>query len=293
MPTQPRAPDEIVTLSDGTTAHLREHDGSWTLQVDGVRQSHVGPATSAPAMAYARWMLAALAGRGPIDCAHLGGGLLTVPRAIAVRHPGSRQHVVELEPVLVELARTRFGLPDGVTLEVGDARAWLDAATTSRLDAVLVDVFAGGRIPPAFTSREFLTAARGALAEDGLLVINSVAGPDLLFTRRELATLRAVFEHAAMIVQGSALQGARFGNATLIGSAAPLDVEAIRAALAGDPSRGALVTDLDPIIDGAEPVHDVDELWSPTPTVPDLDGALRMLEGLRHTAQAARDAMRP
>lgn len=282
--------DDTLTLADGTTAYLVARDGGWTLEVDGVRQSHVGSPGEPPALATVRWMLAALGG-GRASCAHLGGGLLTLPRALAEARPGMRQVVVELDPVLAEVARTRFGVPAGTSLEVGDARAWLDRGTTTGWDAVVVDVFAGGRIPPAFTSRVCFAGARAVLAEDGLLVLNSVAGPDLTFTRRELATLQVEFAHVAMIVQGSALHGLRFGNAVLLASGSPLDVDGIRAGLAGDPSRGALVTDVDPIVDGARPVVDGDELWSPVPDLPDLAGARRMGEAARRMGDTLRAAL--
>lgn len=276
-----RAPRrEPVTLSDGTVAHLVPRDGGWTLEVDGVRQSQVGAPGAPPALAAVRWMLAAV-GKGRLSCAHLGGGLLALPRALAEQDRGSRHVVVEHDPVLVDLARTRFGLPLGVTVEVGEARAWLAAGRASGLDAVVIDIFAGNRIPPAFTSRECFAAARSVLSDSGVLVLNSVAGPDLSFTRRELASLRAEFDHVAMIVQGSALKGLRFGNAVLVASAAPLDIVGIRAALDGDSSRGALVTELEPIIDGAQPVSDEDELWSPVPDLPRFGEALRLLDKVR------------
>lgn len=285
--------DDVITLADGTPAHLVERDGGWFLEIDNVRQSHVGPSGMPPALATVRWMQASV-GSGRRACAHLGGGLLTLPRALAEADPGIRQVVVESEPTLAEVARTRFGLPPGVTLEVGDARAWLDtSAPGPAWDAVVIDVFAGGRIPPAFTSRECFDRAGAVLKQDGILVLNSVAGPDLTFTRRELATLRTVFAHVAMVVQGSALKGLRFGNAVLIGSHSRLDVEGIRATLDGDSSRGALVTDIGPIIDGAPPVRDADELWSPTPDLPDIDHALRALDRARATGEAVRAALRP
>lgn len=285
--------DDIISLADGTPAHLVERDDGWFLEIDDVRQSHIGPSGAPPALATVRWMQACV-GRDRGACAHLGGGLLTLPRALAEAEPGMRQLVVESEPALAEVARTRFGLPPGVTLEVGDARAWLDASRPGPVwDAVVIDVFAGGRVPPAFTSRECFERAGAALQEDGILVLNSVAGPDLTFTRRELATLRTVFAHVAMVVQGSALKGLRFGNAVLVGSHSRLDVAEIRAALDGDPSRGALVTDIEPIIDGAPPVHDVDELWSPMPDLPDIDHALRALDRVRTTSESVRAALRP
>ncbi|MFC7403975.1 hypothetical protein [Georgenia alba] len=49
-------------------------------------------------------------------------------------------------------------------------------------------------------------------------------------------------------------------------SASPIEPDPIRAALAGDTPRAALVTDIDELIDGAEPVTDADGLWSPKPS---------------------------
>lgn len=272
---------EIVVLSDGTEAELFERDGGWILQVDGIRQSHVTDAGATPPLAVARWLLAAL-GNDRSTVAHLGGGLMTLPRAVAATNPAARQLVVELELALATLVRERFEVPDSIVLEVGDARAWLDAGgrdewTRGSCDAVVIDVFAGGRIPPAFTSAECFAAARTLLGPGGVLLVNSVAGGDLAFTRRELATLRAEFAQVAMIVQGSSLHGLRFGNAVLIASDDALDEIRIRAALKGDASRGALVTDLDELVGDAAVVLDADALWSPVPTLPDTGPALNLL----------------
>ncbi len=285
---------EILDLSVGSTAELIRRDDGWILQVDGIRQSHVVESGGAPALAVSRWMLAALGGERR-RLLHLGGGLLTLPRAVAAADSRARQVVVELDPVLVALVHERFGVPENVSLEVADARDWLDAAgspelASSTYDAVVIDVFAGGRIPPAFTSRECFSAARSVLDAGGVLLVNSVAGGDLTFTRRQLATLRAEFEHVAMIVQGSALHGLRFGNAVLIGSATPIAGDGIKAALAGDPSRGALVTDLDDLVGAAEVVVDADDLWSPEPDLPDAGPALRLLDQARSLGSVFRDA---
>ncbi len=295
--TEPDQPDvpEHVTLSSGTVAHLVPREGGWSLEIEGARQSHLGPAEAPPALAAVRWMLAALGADLPASSAHLGGGLLTLPRAVAHRRPGAEQVVVELEPALVGLATETFSLPDGVTIRCEDARTWLEAHPGHGLGAVVIDIFVADRIPPAFTSAECFRAARAALSGTGRLVINSVAGPDLEFTRRELATLREVFTHVVMIVQGSALHGMRFGNAVLVASDAPIDSEAIRAQLTGDASRAAVVTELDPIIDGAPAVTDADELWSPEPRLPRFDEAAKALEAVRamkKRVEALRDGAR-
>lgn len=287
-PAGPSSSRERIDFSDGSSADLVRKPDGWAIEIDGVAQSHLGDSAQPPKLASIRWMLAALGDQTPRTAAHLGGALLALPRAVAHRWPSTTQTVVELEPALVELTRSRFPLPAGITMVTGEARSWLDAQSGSEHDAIVIDVFAGNRIPPAFTSLECMTAARRALRTEGRLVLNSVAGPELLFTRRELATLRTVFGHVAMIVQGSALAGARFGNATLIASQSPIDGAVIRSALAGDPSKGALVTDLDPIIDGAEPISDADRLWSPKPNLPDVSAALRLLEQARHAVGTLR-----
>jgi spermidine synthase len=289
-PSGPSGSPEPIVFSDGSTADLVRKDDGWAIQIDGVAQSHLGDPAEPPKLASIRWMLAALGDRAPRKAAHLGGALLALPRAVAHRWPSTAQTVVELEPALVELTRSRFPLPAGITMVTAEARSWLEAHPGTGHDAIVIDIFAGNRIPPAFTSLECMAAARSALHEGGRLVLNSVAGPELLFTRRALAPLRTLFEHVAMIVQGSALAGARFGNATLIASAAPIDTDAIRSSLAGDPSKGALVTDLDPIIDGAHPISDADQLWSPEPNLPDVSAALRLLEEARKAVDTLKTA---
>ena len=213
---------------------------------------------------------------------------------MASRTPDARQVAVELDPALAALVRDRFPLPEGVVVDVGDARSWIDGGgrdgwSRGTCDAVVIDVFAGGRIPAPFTSAECFAAARTLLGPGGVLLVNSVAGGDLGFTRRELATLRADFAHVAMIVQGSALHGLRFGNAVLIASDEPVEEVRIRAALKGDASRGALVTDLDELVGDAEVVRDADELWSPVPTLPDTGPALNLLAQTRSLGSALRD----
>ncbi|QCR20123.1 spermidine synthase [Agrococcus sp. SGAir0287] len=258
-----------ATLSSGQTASIVVLDDGWALEVDGFRQSHVGDDAEPSPHATVRWMLAALAGplgaEAPVRLAHLGGAAMSLPRQVAHARPDAEQVVVELEQAIVDLVVTHAPPPAGVRVVVGDARAWLDAAAPASLDGVAIDVFAGGRIPPAFTSLECALAARAALDAQGVLVVNGVAGPELGFTSAHLAALEAAFAHVALVVQGSVLAGARFGNAVVVASDAPLAADRIRAALAGDTSRGALVADVSRIVDGAAPLRDADARWSPEP----------------------------
>ncbi|WP_144719978.1 spermidine synthase [Agrococcus jejuensis] len=259
---------ESVLLSSGQSASIVVLDDGWALEIDGFRQSHVGDDAEPSPHATVRWMLAALSGplaRQAPRIAHLGGAAMSLPRQVAHARPAAEQVAVELERAIVDLVVAHAPPPAGVSVAVGDARAWLDAAPAGALDAIAIDVYAGGRIPPAFTSLECAVAARAALAPGGLLVVNGVAGPELAFTAAHLAALEAAFGHAALIVQGSVLAGARFGNAVLLASAEPIPPEPIRAALAGDASRGAFVGDVSRIVGDIAPLRDADARWSPEP----------------------------
>ncbi|MFC7432229.1 MULTISPECIES: spermidine synthase [unclassified Agrococcus] len=261
--------DASALLSSGQSASIVRLDDGWALEIDGLRQSHVGRDDEPSPHATVRWMLAALA--SPLTAspaprvAHLGGAAMSLPRQVAHARPDAQQVVVELEPAIVDLVVRHAPPPPGVEVVVGDARAWLDAAPPASLDAIAIDVYAGGRIPPPFTSLECATAAHAALADDGVLVTNGVAGPELAFTAAHLASLEAAFAHTALVVQGSVLAGARFGNAVLVASRAPIASDRIRAALAGDAARGALVDDVSRIVGDAVPMRDADERWSPEP----------------------------
>src|SRR5690554_5790745 len=178
-----------VTLSDGRTAHVAPHADGWLLTIGGVQQSHIAAPGTPLTLAYARWMLAALGSEKRGRIAQLGGGLLMLARAIAEKWPDSVQIAVESESALVSLIRSNFPPPPGVSVVEGDARAWLAKAPSHSQEAILIDVFQDGRIPPAFSSKELAIDARRVLTDDGLLIVNSVAGPQLDFTRRQLAGL--------------------------------------------------------------------------------------------------------
>jgi spermidine synthase len=217
-------------LGSGREARLEAADDGLVLVIDGVEQSHIAPPGATPRHASTRWMLAAalecLAGGGR-RALHLGGGAATLPRLLQHELPHLSQRVVELEPALAELVRAEAPLPEGVDLEVGDGRAALEAQAEP-VSIVLSDVFGGGSVPAPFTSVEFYTAARAALEPGGALLVNSADGPPLDFVRAQLATIRAVFAHVALISTGSTLAGARFGNVVLLASDARLPLPAIR-----------------------------------------------------------------
>src|SRR3546814_1421332 len=47
---------------------------------------------------------------GPLDVLHIGGGGFTIPTHLAAVRPGTRSHVIEIDPGVVEIAEDQLGL---------------------------------------------------------------------------------------------------------------------------------------------------------------------------------------
>jgi SAM-dependent methyltransferase len=259
-------------------AHLvadRDRPGAWTLLVDGTPQSHVD--TTDPTyleFEYVRWLAryvdaAAPAGRR-LGVLHLGGGAWTLARYVAATRPGSRQRVVELDGALVRLVRDR--LPPagpGVRVREGDAREVVTGLRPASADLVVVDAFAGARIPAHLTSLEFVAAAARVVRPGGGYAANLADGAPLAFARRQVATVAAVFGEVALVAEPHVLRGRRFGNLVLLGAHRPgtLPVATLSRRLAGEPFAVRVVAgeDLTRFVAGARPVADADAEPSPEP----------------------------
>ena len=226
-----------VRLSDGTLAHVvrSEYAGGWELQVDGTPQSHVD--LDDPTHLHFEYVARMGAvidllrmPRQPLTAVHLGAGALTLPRYVDATRPGSRQQVIELEPALVELVRAELPLPKGASIRVriGDAREGLGrlpAALVGNVDLLISDVYAGSQTPAHLTTVEFYSAAEKLLAPEGVALVNVADGAGLRFARRQVATVRAVFEHVIVLAEVQVLKGRRFGNLVIAASRSPLPSE--------------------------------------------------------------------
>jgi len=125
---------------------------------------------------------------------------------------------VEIEPRIVELARTHFGLPASVRTVVADARTYL-ATTSERYDMVFLDAFAGESTPWYLFTREALRAAQARLAPGGRVLVNVAAqasGQNLGLLRLEAALLD-VFDEALVFVEPRlSIEADTLVNATLV-----------------------------------------------------------------------------
>lgn len=268
-----------VELSDGSVARVAksEFTSGFELLVGDTPQSHVD--LDDPTHLHFEYIVRmgavidAFRPRGEaITAVHLGGGALTLPRYVAHTRPGSRQQVVELEPKLWDIVRENLPLPRNATVRVriGDARAVVEklpAGLIGSVDLVVSDIFAGARTPAHVTSVEFYTAVAHLLGPDGVMLVNVADAPGLAFARRQIATLRAVLPHVAVLAEAQVLKGRRFGNLVLAASQRPLPTDWLPRLLAAGPHPAKIATgdEVERLMAGAIPVTDADAVASPLP----------------------------
>jgi SAM-dependent methyltransferase len=207
---------------------------------------------------------------GPLAALYVGGGCFTLPVHLHETRPGSTAHVLEIDPVLVDIATDDFGVEFGgdLTVAVGDARLALPDLPDDAYDIVVGDAFGGLSVPWHLTTHEFLGEIDRVLAPGGIYVMNVIDYPPLRFAAAQAATAASVFDDAAVVAPPDYLAGDRGGNIVVVGSDGPLDRVGITAVLEAA-GRGERITDdaaFDAYVDGARVLRDdfapVDQLLS-------------------------------
>ena len=165
---------------------------------------------------------------------------MTLPRYLLATRPESSNRVVEIDPGVVEVDRTRLALPDDPRLqvEVADGRTAVQRSTPTASDVYVGDAFGGIAVPWHLTTRETFLDIDRVLRPDGLVVLNVIDYRPLDLARAELATVASVFEHVALMAGSGGLTG---GNLVIVASHTPIDRGATSAALLARGSNLALV----------------------------------------------------
>lgn len=108
---------------------------------------------------------------------NLGGGAFVLPSYLADKYPGSQIDVVEIDPQLVDIAKSEFGYVERPNMRViaGDARTFVNQ-TDEHYDIVIVDVYGDGSIPFTFMTAEYGRAVSQLVKPGGIVVANIIAG---------------------------------------------------------------------------------------------------------------------
>lgn len=203
---------------------------------------------------------------------HVGGGGLTLPRWVQHTRPGSPQVVLEPDAGLTAQVRRELPLPRGHRIRVRpvDGRTGVAALATGSADAVVLDAYAGGRVPPELGTLEFLTDCARVLSPGGVLLANVADEPGLRYAGRVAAGARAALGHTAYLAPHEVLKGRRFGNGVLVARRGPVDVAELRRRLPRLPFPAGLLADADlrRRVPGARPFLDAAAERSPEPPEP-------------------------
>jgi len=167
----------------GSVYVTEDGDGLRTLRFAryGARQSvvKVGDPTHLE-LAYARVLplgFAFVAEPGAALVIGVGGG--TIPSFLRAVSPTMKIDAVDIDPVVVEVAKSHFGFREDNALKahVADGRAFIEASK-QQYDFVFLDGFGQDSVPPHLTTREFLTAVKNILTPGGI-VLGNVWGRDV------------------------------------------------------------------------------------------------------------------
>lgn len=102
---------------------------------------------------------------------------------------------IELDPKVLEVARTYFHLQEDDTfrVEIADGRSWVMRHDDRKFDMILLDAYRGPFVPFHLLTREFYQLLNNRLSEGGVVVQN--IEPTTMLFDSALATMRSVFDH--------------------------------------------------------------------------------------------------
>ncbi len=204
---------EVLVDRQGDFGRVRvveERDGLRSLYTgDGrARQSAVYPDHPERLVSeYARVAMVGLAlvpRDGRVLFVGLGGGAM--PMFVREVAPASEIDAVEIDPLIVELAQSHFGVtPDArFRIHTGDGRAFIEESPAAAYDLIVLDAFSDDEIPRSLATVEFLREVRRVLRPGGVVVSN------LWSTSRDyepmLASYGVVFDDLHTIGVGRTIQ---------------------------------------------------------------------------------------
>ena len=129
----------------------------------------------------------------------IGGAGYSFPKSYLTTYRNASLDVVEIDPVLTEIARRRFRLPENDRLRIfhEDGRLFLNRAQTGAYDVVMMDAFGSlFSVPYHLTTIEAVSQIHRSLTDDGVVVFNlgsAIRGDASLFLQAEFATYESVF----------------------------------------------------------------------------------------------------
>jgi spermidine synthase len=184
------------------------HPPATVTEFEGVRSLHLGTSWVQGAMRLARpdaieleyvqmmmmWMLFHAA---PRHIVQLGLGSAALTKFCYQRFPDARVTAVELNPNVIAICRSLFGLPPDderlAVLEMNALDFVLDPANHGQVDVLQVDLYDEQARGPVLDTPEFYQACLDCLAPGGIMTTN-VFGDDFANYDKNLHVMEQVFD---------------------------------------------------------------------------------------------------
>lgn len=131
----------------------------------------------------------------------VGAGAYSVPKALLNDSPEITVDVVEIDPILFDLGKKYFDVPDDRRLSnfVEDGRRFLHD-TTKKYDFIFSDAYSSFfSTPEHLTTQEFFEVAKDKLTDNGVFIANVVGSLNpkpKSFALSEIKTFKSVFENS-------------------------------------------------------------------------------------------------
>jgi spermidine synthase len=132
----------------------------------------------------------------------IGGGVMMLPIALLERFPDIKVDVVEIDPLLIELAYEYFDAPHDARLRtfVQDGKKYMES-THEKYDMILIDAFSGYSIPAHLLDSSAVSLYKKHLTDGGVLGINALSRITSFkrqFAKEVCTTFEEVFAHTAV-----------------------------------------------------------------------------------------------
>ncbi|MFZ5998647.1 MAG: spermidine synthase [Nitrospirota bacterium] len=137
----------------------------------------------------------------PSDILVIGLGAGAVPKYLHKRYPDANIDIVEIDPEILNVARTYFNFKDDDKMRVfiNDGRMFVKRAK-KRYDIIFLDAYRNGSIPFHLTTREFLLETKKILKPGGVVTSNILSERMNQFHDSMVATYQDVFKQLYLFV---------------------------------------------------------------------------------------------
>ncbi len=159
---------------------------------------------------------------------HLGGGGYSFPRFVEAIYPESVNDVVEIDPLVTQVAHEQLGLPFNTSIKTynDDARLFLiERETGYKYHFVIGDVFNDLATPYHLTTLEFDRLVKANLEADGIYLVNIIDDYGQgIYLLSFIQTLKQAFQHVYLF--GTSRNWDRAGTTTFVVAASdcPIDL---------------------------------------------------------------------